>query len=75
MSIFGSSCDDMNSEIRKKFDRPEKKEGMSKLKEDITDLKADYRDAVEDGDAMDARAIRNEICEKEKKLNKLIDGY
>lgn len=75
MSIFGDSCDEMNGEIRKKFDRPEKKEKMSKLKEQISDLQEQYSDALADGDAIDARALRDDICEKEKKLTSLIDGY
>ena len=75
MSIFGSSCDDMNDEIKKKFDRPDKKKEMARLKESIADLKASYKDAVEDGDSLEARSLRDDICEKENKLNNLIDGY
>ncbi|WP_324170968.1 hypothetical protein [Sulfurimonas sp.] len=76
MSIFSSSaCEDVSSDFNKNFARPKKKKDMSHLKEQISDLKASYQEAKEDGDYMDAKVIAEELCSKEKKLISLIDGY
>ena len=73
MSIFGSYCDEVNSDFRHKHEKPKVKADIASLKEEIADLKATYADFEEVRDYEEAKFIASEICSKERKLNNLID--